>query len=161
MFLQTYQGWPFQIQVRRCQRFPVCSLKILWMSISLTYVCCLHVGSLLVKDEYDYDNQQSHSSSESHLQTIQHPPARPGPQEIFISPSLLPPSEGSGSASTSAFSTISVGPSSEKLHGDHTYMQNTIEDTVCASFCQSEINSCDQVFKKKCCKNINFLSLYK
>uniref|UniRef100_A0A7N8XUI4 Mothers against decapentaplegic homolog n=1 Tax=Mastacembelus armatus TaxID=205130 RepID=A0A7N8XUI4_9TELE len=52
---------------------------------------------LLVKDEYDYDNQQAHSSSESHLQTIQHPPSRPGPQETFSSPALLPPSEGSSS----------------------------------------------------------------
>uniref|UniRef100_A0A672ZFR9 Mothers against decapentaplegic homolog n=1 Tax=Sphaeramia orbicularis TaxID=375764 RepID=A0A672ZFR9_9TELE len=68
---------------------------------------------LLVKDEYDYDNQQSHSSSESHLQTIQHPPSRPGPQETFSTPALLPPSEGSSSASTSAFSTITAGPSSE------------------------------------------------
>uniref|UniRef100_A0A674NM21 Mothers against decapentaplegic homolog n=1 Tax=Takifugu rubripes TaxID=31033 RepID=A0A674NM21_TAKRU len=72
-------------------------------------------GPLLVKDEYDYDNQQSHSSSESHLQTIQHPPSRPGPQEPFNGPSLLPPSEASGSASTSAFSAISAGPSSESL----------------------------------------------
>uniref|UniRef100_A0A671YA90 Mothers against decapentaplegic homolog n=1 Tax=Sparus aurata TaxID=8175 RepID=A0A671YA90_SPAAU len=78
---------------------------------NLTCVCCVHVGPLMVKDEYDYDNQQSHSSSESHLQTIQHPPSRPGPQETFSSPSLLPPSEGSSSASTSAFSTISAGPS--------------------------------------------------
>uniref|UniRef100_A0A674NT64 SMAD family member 4a n=1 Tax=Takifugu rubripes TaxID=31033 RepID=A0A674NT64_TAKRU len=46
---------------------------------------------LLVKDEYDYDNQQSHSSSESHLQTIQHPPSRPGPQEPFNGPSLAAP----------------------------------------------------------------------
>uniref|UniRef100_A0A669BYT7 Mothers against decapentaplegic homolog n=3 Tax=Pseudocrenilabrinae TaxID=318546 RepID=A0A669BYT7_ORENI len=61
---------------------------------------------LLVKDEYDYDNQPSHSSSENHLPTIQHPPSRPGPQETFNSPALLPPSEGSSSASTSAFSTI-------------------------------------------------------
>ncbi len=116
MFLQTYQGWPFQVQVRRCQSFPVCLLKILWIPISLSYVRCPHVGPLLVKDEYDFDNQQSHSSSESHLQTIQHPPSRPGPQEPFSSPSLLPPSEGSSSASTSAFSTISAGPSSETLH---------------------------------------------
>lgn len=87
-------------------------------------VCSPSVGPLLVKDEYDYDNQQSHSSSESHLQTIQHPPSRPGPQETFSSPSLLPPAEGSSSASTSAFSTISAGPSSETLHLDYTSKPN-------------------------------------
>lgn len=97
------------------------------------YPCLfLHVGPLLVKDEYDYDNQQSHSSSESHLQTIQHPPSRPGPQETFSSPALLPPSEGSTSASTSAFSTISAGPSSEALHWDYMYMQNILEDALCS-----------------------------
>ncbi|KAM7368986.1 hypothetical protein PAMP_013286 [Pampus punctatissimus] len=69
------------------------------------------IGPLLVKDEYDYDNQPSHSSSESHLQTIQHPPSRPGPPEPFSSPTLLPQSESSSSVSTSAFSTISAGPS--------------------------------------------------
>lgn len=75
--------------------------------------CSLSAGPLLVKDEYDYDNQQSHSSSDSHLQTIQHPPSRAGPQETFSNPSLLPPAEGSSAASTSAFSTISAGPSSK------------------------------------------------
>lgn len=69
-----------------------------------------------MKDEFDYDNQQSHSSSESHLQTIQHPPSRAVPPETFSSPALLPPSDGSSSASTSAFSAISAGPSSEMLH---------------------------------------------
>ncbi|KAG7258686.1 hypothetical protein CRUP_016408 [Coryphaenoides rupestris] len=69
------------------------------------------IGPLMVKDEYDFDNQQSHSSSESHLQTIQHPPARPGPPEGFGTPALLPASEGGTSASTSAFSSITAGPS--------------------------------------------------
>ena len=107
------------------QSLPFSLCEILWLFISLTCVCCLRVGPLMVKDEYDYDNQQSHSSSESHLQTIQHPPSRPGPQETFSSPSLLPPSEGSSSASTSAFSTISAGPSSKTLHKD-----NIIEYTL-------------------------------
>ncbi|XP_056288010.1 mothers against decapentaplegic homolog 4a isoform X2 [Pseudoliparis swirei] len=66
---------------------------------------------LLVKDEYDYDIHQSYPSSESHLQTIQHPPSRPSPQESFLNPALLPLSEGSGAASTSAFCSISAGPS--------------------------------------------------
>ncbi|XP_068430702.1 mothers against decapentaplegic homolog 4a isoform X2 [Clinocottus analis] len=65
---------------------------------------------LLVKDEYDYDIHQSHSSAESHLQTIQHPPSRPSPQESFMNPVLLPASESGSSASTSAFSTIGAGP---------------------------------------------------
>lgn len=102
--------------------------------VDVLFVCCLHVGPLLVKDEYDYDNQQSHSSSESHLQTIQHPPSRPGPQETFSSPSLLPPPEGSSSVSTSAFSTISAGPSSETLHWDYSSIQTVMEDTLCALF---------------------------
>lgn len=99
-------------------------------------VCSPSVGPLLVKDEYDYDNQPSHSSSESHLQTIQHPPSRPGPQETFSSPSLLPPAEGSSSASTSAFSTISAGPSSETLHLDNTSKpnQNFVFTFVCCSY---------------------------
>ncbi|XP_075942491.1 mothers against decapentaplegic homolog 4a isoform X2 [Anarhichas minor] len=65
---------------------------------------------LLVKNEYDYDydNQQCHPSSESHLQIIQHPSSRPSPQESFINPALLPPSDGSISASASAFG---AGPS--------------------------------------------------
>ena len=66
----------------------------------------------MVKDEYDFDNQQSHSSSESHLQTIQHPPSRPGPPEGFSSPTLLPLSEGTTSAAASVFSSITAGPSS-------------------------------------------------
>lgn len=123
-----------------CQSLPVSLCEILWLSISLTCVCCVHVGPLMVKDEYDYDNQQSHSSSESHLQTIQHPPSRPGPQETFSSPSLLPPSEGSSSASTSAFSTISAGPSSKTLHKD-----NIMEHTLSFfKICQSEINECER-----------------
>lgn len=108
-FIRTH---PFQFRYRSC-----CSLGVSSTYVGLIGATLLHAGPLLVKDEYDYDNQQSHSSSESHLQTIQHPPSRPGPQEPFNGPSLLPPSEASGSASTSAFSTISAGPSSESLRG--------------------------------------------
>uniref|UniRef100_A0A8D3D2J1 Mothers against decapentaplegic homolog n=1 Tax=Scophthalmus maximus TaxID=52904 RepID=A0A8D3D2J1_SCOMX len=89
--------------------------RVVSPGIDLSGLTLSSSGPLMVKDEYDYD-QQSHSSSESHLQTIQHQPSRPGPQEPFSGPALLPPSEGSGSASTSAFSTISAGPSSEMLH---------------------------------------------
>ncbi|TNM91975.1 hypothetical protein fugu_018987 [Takifugu bimaculatus] len=63
-------------------------LQVSWHLSGLTLSSS---GPLLVKDEYDYDNQQSHSSSESHLPTIQHPPSRPGPQEPFNGPSLLAP----------------------------------------------------------------------
>uniref|UniRef100_H3CUH4 Mothers against decapentaplegic homolog n=1 Tax=Tetraodon nigroviridis TaxID=99883 RepID=H3CUH4_TETNG len=90
--------------------------RVVSPGIDLSGLTLSSSGPLLVKDEYDYDNQQSHSSSESHLQTIQHPPSRPGPQEPFSSPPLLPPSEASSSASTSAFSTISAGPSSGPPH---------------------------------------------
>uniref|UniRef100_A0A4W4F7F8 Mothers against decapentaplegic homolog n=1 Tax=Electrophorus electricus TaxID=8005 RepID=A0A4W4F7F8_ELEEL len=62
---------------------------------------------LMVKDEYDYDCPSSLPSSEGHVQTIQHPPSRPVAQETFSSPALLPPPEGSNSAS--AFSGIAVG----------------------------------------------------
>uniref|UniRef100_A0AAQ6III5 Mothers against decapentaplegic homolog n=1 Tax=Anabas testudineus TaxID=64144 RepID=A0AAQ6III5_ANATE len=98
--------------------------RVVSPGIDLSGLTLSSSGPLLVKDEYDYDNQQSHSSSESHLQTIQHPPSRPVPQETFSSPALLPPSEGSTSASTSAFSTISAGPSSETLHWNYAYILN-------------------------------------
>uniref|UniRef100_A0A674DEH3 Mothers against decapentaplegic homolog n=1 Tax=Salmo trutta TaxID=8032 RepID=A0A674DEH3_SALTR len=67
------------------------------------------IGTLMVKDEYEFENQPSHSSADGHHQTIQHQPSRPGgPQESFSSPALLPPPEGSSSASTSAFSSLAV-----------------------------------------------------
>uniref|UniRef100_A0A3B3B8Y3 Mothers against decapentaplegic homolog n=1 Tax=Oryzias melastigma TaxID=30732 RepID=A0A3B3B8Y3_ORYME len=85
--------------------------RVVSPGIDLSTLTISNSGPLIVKDEFDYDNQQSHSSSESHLQTIQHPPSRPVPPETFSSPALLPPSDGSSSASTSAFSAISAGPS--------------------------------------------------
>uniref|UniRef100_A0A674DFF5 Mothers against decapentaplegic homolog n=1 Tax=Salmo trutta TaxID=8032 RepID=A0A674DFF5_SALTR len=70
------------------------------------------IGTLMVKDEYEFENQPSHSSADGHHQTIQHQPSRPGgPQESFSSPALLPPPEGSSSASTSAFSSLAAGAS--------------------------------------------------
>uniref|UniRef100_A0A3B4CRC8 Mothers against decapentaplegic homolog n=1 Tax=Pygocentrus nattereri TaxID=42514 RepID=A0A3B4CRC8_PYGNA len=66
-------------------------------------------SGLMVKDEYDYDCPSSLPSSEGHIQTIQHPPSRPVGQEAFSTPALLPPGDGSSSASTSAFSSIAVG----------------------------------------------------
>uniref|UniRef100_A0A8D3BRZ8 Mothers against decapentaplegic homolog n=1 Tax=Scophthalmus maximus TaxID=52904 RepID=A0A8D3BRZ8_SCOMX len=92
----------------------------------LNHLCHPLPGPLMVKDEYDYD-QQSHSSSESHLQTIQHQPSRPGPQEPFSGPALLPPSEGSGSASTSAFSTISAGPSTPEYWCSIAYFEMDVQ----------------------------------
>lgn len=119
--LQTYQDWPFQVQVSKSLLF---AQNIFWMLLGLKHKCNFLLAPLLVKDEFEYDNQQSHSSSESHLQTIQHPPSRPGPPETFSSPALLPPSEGSSSASTSAFSTISAGPSSEQIYTVNTQKIN-------------------------------------
>uniref|UniRef100_A0A671N7R0 Mothers against decapentaplegic homolog n=1 Tax=Sinocyclocheilus anshuiensis TaxID=1608454 RepID=A0A671N7R0_9TELE len=52
------------------------------------------------------------SHTEGHMQTIQHPPSRPMAPEPFNTPVMLPPAEGSGSASTSAFSSIAVGSAS-------------------------------------------------
>uniref|UniRef100_A0A3Q2EHN0 Mothers against decapentaplegic homolog n=1 Tax=Cyprinodon variegatus TaxID=28743 RepID=A0A3Q2EHN0_CYPVA len=85
--------------------------RVVSPGIDLSTLTLSNSGPLIVKDEFEYENQQSHASSESHLQTIQHPPSRPVPQDTFSSPPLLPPSEGSTSASSSAFSTISAGPS--------------------------------------------------
>ncbi|XP_067290083.1 mothers against decapentaplegic homolog 4a isoform X2 [Pseudorasbora parva] len=65
-------------------------------------------SGLMVKDEYDYESQ-SLPSTEGHMQTIQHPPSRPVAQEPFSAPAMLPPAEGSSTASTSAFSSIAVG----------------------------------------------------
>uniref|UniRef100_A0A672LAD3 Mothers against decapentaplegic homolog n=1 Tax=Sinocyclocheilus grahami TaxID=75366 RepID=A0A672LAD3_SINGR len=73
-------------------------------------------SGLMVKDEYDYEGQQSLPSSEGHMQTIQHPPSRPMAPEPFNTPVMLPPAEGSGSASTSAFSSIAVGSASTTRH---------------------------------------------
>lgn len=66
----------------------------------------------MVKDEYDYEGQPSLPSAEGHMQTIQHPPARPVAQEPFNTPAMMPPAEGSSSASTSAFASIAVGSTS-------------------------------------------------
>uniref|UniRef100_A0A3P8YIE2 Mothers against decapentaplegic homolog n=1 Tax=Esox lucius TaxID=8010 RepID=A0A3P8YIE2_ESOLU len=69
-------------------------------------------STLMVKDEYEFENQPSHSGADGHHQTIQHQPSRPGgPQESFNSQTLLPPPEGSSSASTSAFSSLAAGAS--------------------------------------------------
>uniref|UniRef100_A0A8C8JGP1 Mothers against decapentaplegic homolog n=1 Tax=Oncorhynchus tshawytscha TaxID=74940 RepID=A0A8C8JGP1_ONCTS len=69
------------------------------------------IGTLMVKDEYEFENQPSHSGADSHHQTIQHQPSRPGGPQEFSSPALLPSPEGSSSASTSAFSSLAAGAS--------------------------------------------------
>uniref|UniRef100_A0A7N6AF72 Mothers against decapentaplegic homolog n=1 Tax=Anabas testudineus TaxID=64144 RepID=A0A7N6AF72_ANATE len=70
-------------------------------------------SALMVKDEYDFDGQQSLPSIEGghSIQTIQHPPSgsRPAPSESFATPNLLPPAEASTSASSSSFPTIAAG----------------------------------------------------
>uniref|UniRef100_A0A8C7MFR6 Mothers against decapentaplegic homolog n=1 Tax=Oncorhynchus kisutch TaxID=8019 RepID=A0A8C7MFR6_ONCKI len=68
-------------------------------------------STLMVKDEYEFENQPSHSGADSHHQTIQHQPSRPGGPQEFSSPALLPSPEGSSSASTSAFSSLAAGAS--------------------------------------------------
>uniref|UniRef100_A0A8C7GZ67 Mothers against decapentaplegic homolog n=1 Tax=Oncorhynchus kisutch TaxID=8019 RepID=A0A8C7GZ67_ONCKI len=73
-------------------------------------------STLMVKDEYEFENQPSHSGADSHHQTIQHQPSRPGGPQEFSSPALLPSPEGSSSASTSAFSSLA---SSSLLSGSH------------------------------------------
>lgn len=71
----------------------------------------------MVKDEYDFDGQQSLPSIEGghSIQTIQHPPSgsRPAPSESFATPNLLPPAEASTSASTSSFPAIAAGSGSK------------------------------------------------
>lgn len=70
----------------------------------------------IVKDEYDFDGQQSHPSIEAAhtMQTIQHPPSnsRPPPSEPFTSPNLLSPAEASTSAATPSFPPIGAGSGS-------------------------------------------------
>uniref|UniRef100_A0AAQ5Y9S4 Mothers against decapentaplegic homolog n=1 Tax=Amphiprion ocellaris TaxID=80972 RepID=A0AAQ5Y9S4_AMPOC len=70
-------------------------------------------SALMVKDEYDFDGQQTLPTIEGGhtLQTIQHPPSssRPTPPESFAAPNLLPPTEASTSASTSSFPAIAAG----------------------------------------------------
>uniref|UniRef100_A0A671R2Q7 Mothers against decapentaplegic homolog n=1 Tax=Sinocyclocheilus anshuiensis TaxID=1608454 RepID=A0A671R2Q7_9TELE len=79
-------------------------------------------SGLMVKDEYDFEGQQSLPSTEGHMQTIQHPPSRPVAPEPFNTPAMLPPVEGSSSASISAFSSIAVGSTTQPnsvLSGSH------------------------------------------
>ncbi|XP_016409559.1 mothers against decapentaplegic homolog 4a [Sinocyclocheilus rhinocerous] len=79
-------------------------------------------SGLMVKDEYDFEGQQSLPSTDGHMQTIQHPPSRPVAPEPFNTPAMLPPVEGSSSASTSAFSSIVVGSTTQPnsvLSGSH------------------------------------------
>ncbi|XP_047448559.1 mothers against decapentaplegic homolog 4-like [Mugil cephalus] len=73
-------------------------------------------STMVVKDEYDFDGQQSLPSIEAghSLQTIQHPPSssRPPLSESFAPPALLPPPEASTSASASSFPAINPGSGS-------------------------------------------------
>uniref|UniRef100_A0A4W4F7L1 Mothers against decapentaplegic homolog n=1 Tax=Electrophorus electricus TaxID=8005 RepID=A0A4W4F7L1_ELEEL len=80
---------------------------------------------LMVKDEYDYDCPSSLPSSEGHVQTIQHPPSRPVAQETFSSPALLPPPEGSNSAS--AFSGIAVGSTTPEYWCSIAYFEMDVQ----------------------------------
>uniref|UniRef100_A0A668AZR1 Mothers against decapentaplegic homolog n=1 Tax=Myripristis murdjan TaxID=586833 RepID=A0A668AZR1_9TELE len=74
-------------------------------------------AALMVKDEYDFDGQPSLPSIEGghSIQTIQHPPSssRSAPSDSFGTPTLLPPSEASTTASTSSFPAIAAGSGSK------------------------------------------------
>ncbi|XP_018613931.1 mothers against decapentaplegic homolog 4 isoform X1 [Scleropages formosus] len=81
-------------------------------------------SGLMVKDETEYEGQSLLPNMDGHsIQTIQHPPSsRTAPPEPFSTPSLLPPSDASSSASSSTFPSIAVGtatPSSSLLPGSH------------------------------------------
>uniref|UniRef100_A0A6Q2YDK0 Mothers against decapentaplegic homolog n=1 Tax=Esox lucius TaxID=8010 RepID=A0A6Q2YDK0_ESOLU len=78
--------------------------RVVSPGIDLSGLTLSSSGTLMVKDEYEFENQPSHSGADGHHQTIQHQPSRPGgPQESFNSQTLLPPPEGSN---TSLFETI-------------------------------------------------------
>uniref|UniRef100_A0A8C1QXM8 Mothers against decapentaplegic homolog n=1 Tax=Cyprinus carpio TaxID=7962 RepID=A0A8C1QXM8_CYPCA len=76
---------------------------------------------VLVKDEFDA--QPSHSAADGghSIQTIQHTASSSAPPSAFNSPALLPPADSTSSASTSAFTSMSAGPTSESLF--HAFMQ--------------------------------------
>uniref|UniRef100_A0A8C2HFA6 Mothers against decapentaplegic homolog n=1 Tax=Cyprinus carpio TaxID=7962 RepID=A0A8C2HFA6_CYPCA len=67
---------------------------------------------VLVKDEFDA--QPSHSAADGghSIQTIQHTASSSAPPSAFNSPALLPPADSTSSASTSAFTSMSAGPTS-------------------------------------------------
>uniref|UniRef100_A0A8C9SBJ9 Mothers against decapentaplegic homolog n=1 Tax=Scleropages formosus TaxID=113540 RepID=A0A8C9SBJ9_SCLFO len=69
-------------------------------------------SGLMVKDETEYEGQSLLPNMDGHsIQTIQHPPSsRTAPPEPFSTPSLLPPSDASSSASSSTFPSIAVAP---------------------------------------------------
>uniref|UniRef100_A0A8C1PR76 Mothers against decapentaplegic homolog n=1 Tax=Cyprinus carpio TaxID=7962 RepID=A0A8C1PR76_CYPCA len=84
-------------------------------------------SGLMVKDEYDYEGQQSLSGTEGHMQTIQHPPSRAVAPEPFNTPTMLPPAEGSSSASTSAFSSIAVGSTTPEYWCSIAYFEMDVQ----------------------------------
>uniref|UniRef100_A0A673IRE0 Mothers against decapentaplegic homolog n=1 Tax=Sinocyclocheilus rhinocerous TaxID=307959 RepID=A0A673IRE0_9TELE len=84
-------------------------------------------SGLMVKDEYDFEGQQSLPSTDGHMQTIQHPPSRPVAPEPFNTPAMLPPVEGSSSASTSAFSSIVVGSTTPEYWCSIAYFEMDVQ----------------------------------
>uniref|UniRef100_A0A672KD07 Mothers against decapentaplegic homolog n=1 Tax=Sinocyclocheilus grahami TaxID=75366 RepID=A0A672KD07_SINGR len=84
-------------------------------------------SGLMVKDEYDFEGQQSLPSTEGHMQTIQHPPSRPVAPEPFNTPAMLPPVEGSSSASISAFSSIAVGSTTPEYWCSIAYFEMDVQ----------------------------------
>uniref|UniRef100_A0A8C2B068 Mothers against decapentaplegic homolog n=1 Tax=Cyprinus carpio TaxID=7962 RepID=A0A8C2B068_CYPCA len=88
---------------------------------------------VLVKDEFDA--QPSHSAADGghSIQTIQHTASSSAPPSAFNSPALLPPADSTSSASTSAFTSMSAGPTSESLF--HAFMQPASPVYISMSAC--------------------------
>uniref|UniRef100_A0A8C2CDM2 Mothers against decapentaplegic homolog n=1 Tax=Cyprinus carpio TaxID=7962 RepID=A0A8C2CDM2_CYPCA len=101
--------------------------RVVSPGIGSFHVCLKSPSGLMVKDEYDYEGQQSLSGTEGHMQTIQHPPSRAVAPEPFNTPSMLPPAEGSSSASTSAFSSIAVGSTTPEYWCSIAYFEMDVQ----------------------------------
>uniref|UniRef100_A0A3B4CGU0 Mothers against decapentaplegic homolog n=1 Tax=Pygocentrus nattereri TaxID=42514 RepID=A0A3B4CGU0_PYGNA len=101
--------------------------RVVSAGIDLSGLTLSGSSGLMVKDEYDYDCPSSLPSSEGHIQTIQHPPSRPVGQEAFSTPALLPPGDGSSSASTSAFSSIAVGSTTPEYWCSIAYFEMDVQ----------------------------------
>uniref|UniRef100_A0A8C2A656 Mothers against decapentaplegic homolog n=2 Tax=Cyprinus carpio TaxID=7962 RepID=A0A8C2A656_CYPCA len=101
--------------------------RVVSPGIGSFHVCLNSPSGLMVKDEYDYEGQQALSSTEGHMQTIQHPPSRAVAPEPFNTPTMLPPAEGSSSASTSAFSSIAVGSTTPEYWCSIAYFEMDVQ----------------------------------
>uniref|UniRef100_A0A8C1QXV3 Mothers against decapentaplegic homolog n=1 Tax=Cyprinus carpio TaxID=7962 RepID=A0A8C1QXV3_CYPCA len=82
---------------------------------------------VLVKDEFDA--QPSHSAADGghSIQTIQHTASSSAPPSAFNSPALLPPADSTSSASTSAFTSMSAGPTTPDYWCSIAYFEMDIQ----------------------------------